>query len=69
MNEYSEQGVATYLESALSPPEHCYTQCIIDASEVQILYWPVETSTGKANNVATTVAPTPYTLVFDGFSQ
>lgn len=68
MNRYSTQNPVTYLEPALDPPKDCYTQCTIDASDVQVLYWPVENSTTRANDVLTTTATTPFTLVSDGFS-
>lgn len=69
MNGYSKQDAVTYLEPALNPPEDCYTKCTIDASDVSILYWPVETTTERADNLTLTSAvTTPYTLVSDGFS-
>ncbi|CAD6574132.1 MAG: hypothetical protein ASARMPREDX12_006395 [Alectoria sarmentosa] len=43
-------------------------QCTIAASDIQVLYWPVETRTTRANDISTTTASTPFTLVSDGFS-
>ena len=68
MNKYSLQGMVTYLEPALDPPGDCYAQCTIDASDIQLLYWPVETGTERVNDTSTTAASEPYTLVSDGFS-
>ena len=68
VNRYSKQKVITYLEPALDPPTNCYMQCTIAASDIQVLYWPVETRTTRANDISTTTASTPFTLVSDGFS-
>ena len=65
---YSQEYVVTYFEPAIDPPEDCYPQCTIDASTVEILYWPAESSPERANDVPTTIAATPYTLVSHGFS-
>lgn len=56
-------------ESAYMPPDDCCNACMIDAEEVRILYWPVETggsNTMAASNTSMNAGPTPAGFVSDG---
>lgn len=65
------QSVKIVTDPSYIPPRDCCVECLITAKDVQILYWPVETTSSPNNlstvaNASTTAAPMPYSLVTDG---
>ena len=64
----TETMYATVGPAAQVPGDNlCGQPCLIDASEVQLLYWPVMAAAGNLSAPAV-AAVTPYTLVSDGFT-
>ncbi|KAL2040633.1 hypothetical protein N7G274_006612 [Stereocaulon virgatum] len=64
----TETMYATVGPAAQVPGDNlCGQPCLIDASEVQMLYWPVMAAAGNLS-APTVAAMTPYTLVSDGFT-
>ena len=78
------ETLTTFTDASYIPPDNCCIKCWITANDVQIIYWPVETSAPtrenatlassrwKANSTSEsgtiTAAPSPYTLVQDEFT-
>ena len=59
--------VQTY-HSGPTPPSECSEGCILDASRVRILFWPVDESNSAVHNASNTPIPSLYTTVTDGFT-
>ena len=60
--------IKTSLPASYNVPADCCVKCGVTAHDVQLHFWPVETSTKGVANASTTNAPTPYSLVSDGFT-
>ena len=44
------ETLTTVTDTAFSPPRDCCIKCWVDAEDVEILYWPVETAYSSLGN-------------------
>ena len=55
------------LPTSYTVPENCCVKCGVTASDVRLLFWPIETSV-KNTSGTTEATSTPYGVVSDGFT-
>ena len=63
---WSGLWTTSVLDPSYTPPEACCPSCSIVASDVQVLYWPVETGSNVSHPI-TTAPFSQYTLTSNGF--